>query len=99
MFLFGSATLNNLNTIMEVINTFGDVSGLRINLNKSSIIFPPKMNHLLRAELAGQYNLRSTTSFGKYLGINISANRLKISNYSDLLQKPWIELKVGRLNC
>ncbi|XP_021855317.1 uncharacterized protein [Spinacia oleracea] len=87
VFLFGTANVENLDVMMDVLNNFGNASGLRINLAKSSLIFPSNMNHILRTDLSSKYNLKTSSSFGKYLGVQISSNRLKLSNYSDLLQK------------
>lgn len=93
VFLFGNATSANIETMFRTLNHFGNMSGLRISTAKSSIIFPTHMSHVLRSNLAGEYGLRTTTCFGKYLGVDIRPNKLKISNFMGLLDKTLDRIK------
>lgn len=65
----------------------------QVNMKKSSVIFPPKMNHLIRSIIVTPHGLRSTTCFGKCLGIDIRPNNLKIINYFGLLDKTMDRIK------
>lgn len=45
------------------------------------------MNLNLRNSIASIHGFRTSTSFGKYLGVDIRPNKLKISNFMGLLDK------------
>lgn len=87
VFLFGQASQENGEVISKVLEDFGNESGLKVNMAKSTIIFPPKMNHQRRRILASSLGMRGAASFGKYLGIPIIPNKLKRSEYGGLLEK------------
>ena len=87
VFLFGQASLANLDLIMTVLNDFGEESGLFLNRLKSTIIVPKKMNHNVRNSLTSHSGLTVSSDFGKYLGVHISPNKLRKSDYLDLLDK------------
>lgn len=70
-----------------MLEDFGVLSGLRINVTKSTVIFPPKMHHQRRRVLANALGIRGATSFGKYLGIPIIPNKLRRADYGTLLEK------------
>lgn len=70
---------------MDTLDDFGNMSGFRLNLNESTLIFPSKMSHLIREDLSATFNLKASTYFGKYLGVHISPNRLKITNFTDFI--------------
>lgn len=45
------------------------------------------MCHTIRNDLVAPYCFKTSVDFGKYLGVNISPNKLKLSDYTDLVQK------------
>lgn len=45
------------------------------------------MNHVLRESIASSDGLRTSTSFGKYLCVDIRPIKLKIINFVGLLDK------------
>lgn len=63
VFLFGNSSIDNVTEMMNIINNFGDLSGLMINQSKSSMIFPTKMNHAVRTYTAGYFGFKCSTSF------------------------------------
>ena len=87
VFLFGQASCSNGKVILDVLEEFGKLSGLRVNVTKSLVIFPPKMNHQKRRILAEFLSIKEATSFGKYLGCNILPNKLRRGDYDGLLEK------------
>ncbi|XP_021770766.1 uncharacterized protein LOC110734956 [Chenopodium quinoa] len=93
VFLFAKASVGNVNAIMEVLLEFGNKSGLFISPTKSKVIFPPKMCLSLKRAILSFSNIKGAPSFGKYLGVNISPNRLKIADYVDLLNKTKSRIK------
>ncbi|XP_056692071.1 uncharacterized protein [Spinacia oleracea] len=87
VFLFSIATKDYLDQIMNTLNEFGQISGLKISMSKSTLIFPANLHHSIREDIAGDYGFKISSSFGKYLGVDIRPNKLKISNYLALLDK------------
>ncbi|XP_056688018.1 uncharacterized protein [Spinacia oleracea] len=87
VFLFSIATKDYLEKIVNILNDFGEISGLKISMSKSTLIFPSNLHHSIREDIAGDYGFKISSSFGKYLGVDIRPNKLKISNYLTLLDK------------
>ncbi|XP_056698695.1 uncharacterized protein [Spinacia oleracea] len=52
VFLFSKASSNNLKHILGVLEDFGQRSGLRIIMRKSSQIFPASLHHSVRHDIA-----------------------------------------------
>ncbi|XP_056688797.1 uncharacterized protein [Spinacia oleracea] len=93
VFLFGHATPQNMESMLDVLKGFGEISGLRINMQKSSLIFPTHMSHVVRNSIANPHGLTVTSSLGKYLGVDIRPNKLKIANFVGLLDKTMDRIK------
>ncbi|XP_048493650.1 uncharacterized protein LOC125494124 [Beta vulgaris subsp. vulgaris] len=87
VFLFGKASRANLDVILGVLKDFGELSGLFLNASKSTIIVPRKMDHNVRHSISSHCNLRVSSDFGNYLGIQISPNKLRKSDYMGLMDK------------
>ncbi|XP_057248280.1 uncharacterized protein LOC130590240 [Beta vulgaris subsp. vulgaris] len=87
VFLFGKASWANMDVMLEVLRDFGKLSGLFLNNLKSTIIVPRKMDHNVRLSISSHCNLRVSSDFGSYLGIKISPNKLKKTDYQGLLDK------------
>lgn len=87
-----------MNVILDTIKEFNFMSGLDINKKKSSPIFPVHMNHSLRNSISSIYGFRTTTTFGKYIGVDIRPNKLKISNFMGLLDKTLERIRGWHLN-
>ena len=86
-FFFGKASWANMDVILGVLHDFGHLSGLFLNVSKTTIIVPKKMDHNVRQSIYGHCNLRVSSDFGNYLGIKISPNKLRKTDYLGLLDK------------
>lgn len=51
------------------------------------MIFPTKMCHTIKNNLASPYSFMTSSNFRKYLGVNISPNKLNPSDYAGLVQR------------
>lgn len=87
VFLFWKATTLNIEIMKETLEDFRKVYGLHVNFSKSSIILPKKMDFNVRNSITLTCNLINSTSFGKYLGNNISPLKLKKEDFYNLLDK------------
>lgn len=73
--------------ILGVLNEFGKQSGLFLNMLKSTVFVPRKMDHNVKESIASHCAPCVSTNFGKYLGVHITPNKPRKSNYLDLLEK------------
>ncbi|XP_056698181.1 uncharacterized protein [Spinacia oleracea] len=93
VFLFGKTTTHNIDTMKDTLEEFRKMSGLKVNFAKSSVIFPKKMDFNVRNSIKQNCNLNDSTSFGKYLGSNISSLKLKKNDFYDLLDKTTSKIR------
>jgi hypothetical protein len=69
--LFAKADRKNCQSIKEVLETFCDLSGQKVNSCKSKAYFSPNVNPDQRRELCSVLGIDSTPNLGKYLGFPI----------------------------
>ncbi|XP_056697560.1 uncharacterized protein [Spinacia oleracea] len=87
VFLFSTASIDNMHSIMNILDSFGEMSGLKISMSKSTLIFPRSLHKSIRQDIASTYGFKFYSCFGKYLSVDIRPNKLRISNYLQLLDK------------
>lgn len=78
---------------MSILDDFGNKMGLRISMENLVWFFHPKMCAATRKEIAGCYDSKISTAFGRYLGVDIWPHKLKLSNYLALLDKTLDKIK------
>jgi exonuclease III len=82
--LMGSPTVKEANSILQILQTFSDASGLDCNKDKSLIFFfntpPPVQRHI--SDLLG---FQRSSLPSKYLGIPLIDNALRNSSWEHLL--------------
>ena len=66
--LFAKADVKNCWAVREVLDTFCEISGQKVNVGKSRVFFSPNLDHGCREELCNILEFHSTSSLGKYLG-------------------------------
>ncbi|XP_056692237.1 uncharacterized protein [Spinacia oleracea] len=93
VFLFSIASIDNMHSIMNTLESFGEMSGLKISMTKSTLIFPRTVHDSIRQDIASTYGFKISSCFGKYLGVDIRPNKLKISNYLSLLDKSTTKVR------
>ena len=71
LMLFAKVDKKNCTAIREVLDSFCEQSGQKINNDKSRVYFSPNVNLEKRTELCEILGFRSTPSLGKYLGFPI----------------------------
>lgn len=79
--------------MLSILDSFRDVSGLRLNESKSHIIFLKKMSYPVQMGVVRNTCFRFSSSFGKYLGIMISPLKLKKGDYFSILDKTKDRIK------
>lgn len=81
VFLFGAASISNIDVMLQCLHDFGKTSGLIVNFAKSSLIFPKKMCYNVRCSIRNVDPFKEIISFGKYLGCTISPTKLKKGDF------------------
>ncbi|KAI0519028.1 hypothetical protein KFK09_006467 [Dendrobium nobile] len=81
--IFGEASFDNCHVLNEVLNKFALASGLHINLDKSSIMFPKCLrNSTAICDAVAIHNVCESIN---YLGIPLSFKVLKIADFMPLI--------------
>ncbi|PKU73447.1 Putative ribonuclease H protein [Dendrobium catenatum] len=84
LLVFGKASLNNYRHLKKIINCFSNASGLHMNLDKSSLMLP---KHFVNVDMICWALSLAPKDITTYLGIPISFKRLKISDFSPLMEE------------
>jgi len=71
LILFVKADLKNCISVRETLDTFCELSGQKVSLNKSKVYFSPNTSLETRKELSEVLGIHSTPNLGKYLGFPI----------------------------
>ncbi|KAL4292566.1 hypothetical protein AHAS_Ahas18G0040900 [Arachis hypogaea] len=99
LLLFTEATMEQITRVIEVLEAFCNVSGLKINREKSSIIFSKKTQPNTREEITKLTRFREERDLGRYLGAMITNNRKGKENYKDMLGRMQNKLKGWKGKC
>ncbi|CAM8902499.1 unnamed protein product [Rhodiola kirilowii] len=96
--IFSKANSGSLNQVRDVLRTFHDWSGLKVNVDKSAIYFGGCSE--------GETNLfASIVNFQKghlpftYLGVPLHGRKLKVSDYSVIIHKMTSKIKSWSAKC
>ena len=63
--LFAKVDLKNRQSIKEVLESFCDLSSLKVNLSKSKILFSPNVSQLSRDSICEIISFQATSNLGK----------------------------------
>jgi hypothetical protein len=72
LLLFGKANTAQMQCVKHILKQFCDLSGQKVNIEKSSIMFSKNVNHEVREELVCMSGFRGATNLGKYLGVPLN---------------------------
>ncbi|XP_020690503.2 uncharacterized protein LOC110105345 [Dendrobium catenatum] len=81
--IFGEATLDNCNILNSVLRDFANSTGLHVNHDKCSIMFPKHLVNQL--DICNALDIHNIVNKINYLGIPLSFYRLKIEDFLPLL--------------
>ncbi|KAL4359580.1 hypothetical protein AHAS_Ahas08G0091600 [Arachis hypogaea] len=99
LLLFVEATIDQIKEVTEVIETFCKASGLKINVEKSSIVFSKRTNMDIRHEITKYSGFKEQRDLGRYLGAMITSNRKGKENFKDILERVHNKLKGWKSKC
>lgn len=86
LMLFARGDIISVSILMDCLNKFGEVSGLRMNNLKSSLFTAGIFGHDLE-DIQDVINIPRGTMPFRYLGIPLAAEKLKVSCYAPFLDK------------
>ncbi|PKU68946.1 Putative ribonuclease H protein [Dendrobium catenatum] len=84
LLVFGEASPANCDNLMQIISKFSKSSGLFMNLDKSSIMLP---SHIINDNSICRSLGLNHKEIINYLGIPISFKRIKIADFSPLMEE------------
>jgi hypothetical protein len=69
LLLFGKATEEHMQCVVDICATFCQLSGQQVSKEKTSIFFSNNTSRRLRDKLVRVSGYRETNTLGKYLGV------------------------------
>ena len=98
--------MKNCTNIRETLDSFCDLSGLKVNLRKSKVFFSPNVDLDQRSELSEVLGFSSTPNLGKYLGFPLKHSGATSQDFNFVIERVQNKLqgwkskllsKVGRV--
>ena len=96
--LFAKANLRNCNSVRETLDTFCELSGQKVSLDKSKVYFSPNTNLESREEMYGVLGIHSTPNLGKYLGFPIKHPRSTLQDFNFVVERVQNKLQGWKTN-
>lgn len=87
LLLFGKATESQMNSVVNTLNRFSDISGQMVSLEKTSILFSKNVDTATRRRLVHLSGFKETRSLGKYLGVPLIGRAPKRRDFDYLMNK------------
>lgn len=87
LILFAKANTRNCDCIMEVLNEFCEISGQKINLQKSKLFVSSNSPRSEALSLSYQSGIGLTHDLGKYLGTPVLRSRISKNHVKDIIVK------------
>ncbi|KAL6196209.1 hypothetical protein ACLB2K_031824 [Fragaria x ananassa] len=83
--IFGKASPKAARNILTVLNNFSAASGQKINFDKSSLYFSPKVSNVTKVNIVSILAIQQKATIGKYLGVHNVIFWKDPSNAKDLM--------------
>ncbi|XP_019186483.1 PREDICTED: uncharacterized protein LOC109181186 [Ipomoea nil] len=87
MVLFGEASSNQAEIMMQCLDSFGNSSGERVNLLKSSIYFSNNTQADVQQAVLDRTGIPRVNDLGRYLGVPSIHGRLKVDTFAGIIDK------------
>ncbi|PKI50218.1 hypothetical protein CRG98_029401 [Punica granatum] len=96
--LMGTTSTTSISSVKFVLDAFCEESGMRINLNKSKLLFSKNTSPAQRLQACSVFSIQETTDLGKYLGFPISLSLHKEKDFTFVLEKVRAKLTGWKSN-
>ncbi|CAL5382784.1 unnamed protein product [Camellia sinensis] len=87
LMFFAKADVVNCQTILEVLNEFSMLSGLRVNLTKSKLFVSPNVDRRKAKDLSHICGIGLTQNLGKFLGVPLLHSRVNKHHFIPILER------------
>ncbi|KAM1764594.1 hypothetical protein ACFX11_003824 [Malus domestica] len=84
---FGNASVEEAESIVEVLKTYARGSGQEINLAKSLVFFGANTSKCLKAKIVDSLGIQCKQGFGKYLGLQADFGHSKKAVFAEIRDK------------
>lgn len=91
--LFCRAKLDEATAIMNVLKTYQQASGQKVNMDKSEMIFSPNISSDFKREFHNKLPIKISSSIQKYLGMPTHFGRSKEQDFNFIMDRIWKKLK------
>ncbi|CAN6583607.1 unnamed protein product [Malus baccata var. baccata] len=85
--VFGNASVEEAESIIEILQTYARGSGQVINRAKSSVFFGAKTPKCQKAKIVNSLGIQSKLGFGKYLGLQADFGHSKKAVFAEIRNK------------
>jgi len=98
LMLFGQATTTQIKLIMDSLNSFATVSGLKMNLSKSKLFTSPEVPSIVADTLSRLSEIPRIHDLRFYLGVPTLHGRVLHNTYKFILEKMETRLSSWKRN-
>jgi len=96
--LFTKGDLWNCTIVRKTLDTFCELSGQKVSLNKSKVYFSPNISLESRKEMCGVLGIQSTLNLGKYLGFPIKHPGSSSQDFNFVVERVQNKLQGWKTN-
>lgn len=93
LILFAEATTIQGGLVRQCLDTFCNVSGEKVNYEKSTFLFSRSVSATTKQEVSDTLSIPTTNEFGNYLGVPVACGRMTTNRYNYLIDKVSTRLK------
>lgn len=97
--LFAKADMKNCTSVGDTLDSFCELSGQKISLNKSKVYFSSKISQDSREELCKVLGISSTPNLGKHLGFPLKDSGSSSQNFNFAVERVRTNYKDGKPIC
>ncbi|XP_026450731.1 uncharacterized protein LOC113350837 [Papaver somniferum] len=90
--LFAKADVQNVNTLLDVVKKFSEISGQHINFQKSVVFFSKHIHPRNCRILLRRLKMKKVLLEEKFLGIHLFLNKKKTNSFSGLVETMKVRL-------
>lgn len=86
-------------TVMDILKHYQEISGQKINPDKSEMIFSPNISQTYKDPIQTHLPVKISDSIQKYLGMPTQFGRSKEQDFQFIMDKIWKKLKGWKEKC
>ena len=99
LLLFAKTDKSNIEALVEVLDEFYKLTGLKISKEKSKIFFSPNVTAKEKREIVNQTGIGETHNFGKYLGFPIIHKGRRRNEFQFVVERVQAKLAGWKSKC